>query len=164
MPISAEIKVFVASLGNNFTWPKLPSCEVPDYTFINNLEEEVFDLVGTVLSDKARGTTSHIGLIMTAQEFVLVLGTTPLFTRSVHLGMVEYNLPTTCTTVQQHTERRCKHEHRLHVFEMEQMIGNQKKKHVMSCFGMDTLQTIYTVQHPKNALYMHCTCTVQAVN
>ena len=25
-----------------------------------------------------------------------------------------------------------------------------------------TQQTIYTVQHPKNALYMHCTSTVQA--
>ena len=39
------------------------------------------------------------------------------------------------------------------------MVNNNKKK-----TSVTTQQTIYTVQHPKNALYMHCTCTVQAVN
>ena len=97
--------------------------------FINNLEEEALYLVGTVQSNKASGTTRHIGLIMTAQEFGLVPGVVnPLFTRLAHPGVVDYNNPTACTTMQQHTKRRCEHEHRLHVFEMEQMIDIQMKK------------------------------------
>ena len=60
MPISAEMRVFDVGLGNNITWPKLPLNELPDYTFINNLDEEVFDLVGTKRSDKTGGTTGHI--------------------------------------------------------------------------------------------------------
>ena len=60
---------FVVGLGNDITWKKLPSEEIPDYIFINNLEKEVLDLVRTVRSDKASGTTGYIGLIMTAQEF-----------------------------------------------------------------------------------------------
>ena len=75
MPISAEMEVFFAGLGNNMTWKKLSSDEEPDYTFINDLEEQVFDLVGR--SDKAGGTTGHIGLVMTPLEFALIPGTTP---------------------------------------------------------------------------------------
>ena len=74
MPISAEMKVFVAGLGNDITWKKLQSEEIPDYTFINNLEEEVLDLVATVRSDKNGGTTGHLGLVMTVAELALVPG------------------------------------------------------------------------------------------
>ena len=90
----------LASLGNNINWSKLPSDEVPDYAFINNLEEEVFDLIGTVQSNKTGGTTGHIGLVLTAQEFALVPGATLPFTRSIYPGMVNYNLLTACTTIQ----------------------------------------------------------------
>ena len=64
IPISAEMKLFIAGLGKDLTWKKLPSDEKPNYTFINKLEEQIYDLVGTVQSDKAGGTTRHIGLIM----------------------------------------------------------------------------------------------------
>ena len=132
------MKVFIAGHGNDITWKKLPLEEIPDYTFINNLEEEVLDLVSTVQSDKNGGTTCHLGLIMTAAEFALILGVvTPPFVQSVHPGVVDYNNRTACTTMQQHTERRLDNKHRLHVFEMEQMIDQQMKKHVISCFEKD---------------------------
>ena len=70
---------------------------------------------------QSRWTTGHIGMIMTPLEFNLIQNTTP-FIQSVHPGTVNYKLPTACTTMKQHTERRCKHENLLHMFEMEQMI------------------------------------------
>ena len=95
MPISAEMKVFVAGLDNDIIWKKLPSEEVPDYTFINNLEEEVLDCVATVRSDKNGGTTGHLGLVMEAAEFALIPGVVnPLFVREAHPGAVNYLLPT----------------------------------------------------------------------
>ena len=119
-------------------WKKLPSEEIPVYTFINNLEEEVLDLVATVQSNKNGGTTGHLGLVMTAAEFALVPGVVnPPFVQSMHPGVANYLLPTLCTTMQQHTERRLPNEHLLHVFEMEQMMDQQLKKHVMSCFDKD---------------------------
>ena len=145
MPIIAEMKVFVTSLRNNITWPKLPSDEVPNYTFINNLEEEGFDLVGTVRSNKAGGTTGYVRLLMTAQEFAWIPGTTPLFTLSVHPGPVNYSLPTACTTIQQHTEHSLANEHLLCIFEMEQMIETQMKAHVFSCFVKDIYVGLLTV-------------------
>ena len=48
-----------------------------------------------------------------------------------HPEAVDY---TGATTVNQHTERRLAHEHLLHVFELEQMMDKQLKKHVMSYF------------------------------
>ena len=42
MLVSAETKVFVAGLGNNMTWKKLPAEDETNYTFINNLEEKVY--------------------------------------------------------------------------------------------------------------------------
>ena len=54
MPISAETKVFVAGLCNNITWTKLPSDDILDYTFINNLEEIVLDLAATVQSNNSK--------------------------------------------------------------------------------------------------------------
>ena len=77
MPTSEEIKIFVVCLGNDLTWKKLSSDGEPNYTFINQLKEQIFDLVGKVRSNKAGGTTGHIGLVMTALEFALIPGTTP---------------------------------------------------------------------------------------
>ena len=74
MSISAEMKVHVTALSNNLTWPKCPSTELPNWTFINNLQEEVLDLVATIRSDKYGGTTGHLGLIMSRREFALVPG------------------------------------------------------------------------------------------
>ena len=109
--------------------------EIPDYTFINNLEEEVLDLAATVRSDKNGATTGHLGLIMEAGEFALNPGVVnPPFAREAYPGPVNYLLPIPCTTQQQHTERRLLNEHLLHVFTMEQMMDQQLKKHVMSCF------------------------------
>ena len=72
MPISVKMKVCVTGPGNDITWKKLPTDEIPDYMFNNNLEEKILDLVGTVQSDKTSGATRHIGLIKAATEFVLV--------------------------------------------------------------------------------------------
>ena len=52
MGVSAEIKVFVASLGNNQTWKKLQSGTKADYNFIKDLENQVIGLVGKIQSDK----------------------------------------------------------------------------------------------------------------
>ena len=101
MPISAEKKVFVAGLGNDITWKKLLTDEISNYTFINNLEEEVLDLVSIVQSDKNGSTTGHLGLIMTVAEFALVPGVVnPPFVQSAHPGAVDHNNPTACTTMQ----------------------------------------------------------------
>ena len=138
MPISAEMKAFLAGLGNDITWTKLPSDDIPDWTLINNLQEEVLDSAATVRSDKCSGTTGHLGLVMEAGEFALVLGiANPPFVREAHPGTVDYILSTPATTMQQHTERRLANEHLLHVFEMEQMMDQQLKKYVISCFHKD---------------------------
>ena len=101
MPISADMKVFIAGLGNDITWKKLPLEEIPDYTFINNLEDEVLDIVSTVRSNKNGGTIGHLGLIMTAAEFALIPGVVnPSFVCEAHPGAVDYNNPTPCTTMQ----------------------------------------------------------------
>ena len=108
IPISAEMKVFVVGLGNYITWKKLPTDKISDYTFIDNLEDEVLDLMGIAQSDKTGGTTGHIGLIMIAAEFALVPGVVNSpFVRLAHSGAVDYNNLTACATMQQHTERRC---------------------------------------------------------
>ena len=136
MPISAEMKMHVADLGNDKTWPKCPSTELPTWTFINDIQEESFDLVATIRSDKRGGTTGHLGLIMSAAEFaILVPG--PAFPREAHPGEVDYQRPTVASTVNQHTERRLQNHAKLHVFELEQMIEEQCKKHIMSCFHKD---------------------------
>ena len=60
---------------------------------------------------------------MTAAEFALIPGVVnPPFVQETHPGAANYLLPTPCNTMQQHTERRLATEHRLHVFEMEQMM------------------------------------------
>ena len=127
----------VAALGNDKTWPTCPDADLPTYTFIHDLQEQIFDLVGTVRSDKCGGTTGHLGLVMSLPEFALLLPTHPLFPRGTHPGEVDYQLPTAATTVNQHTERRLENQARLHVFELEQMIEEQCKKHIMSCFHKD---------------------------
>ena len=120
MPISAIMKVYIAGLGNDITWPKLPSYDIPKRTFINNLQEEVLDLAATIRSDKCGGTTGHLGLIMSATEFSLVPGVVgPPFLQGTHPGAVNY---TGTTTVNQHTERQLAHEYLLHVFKLEQMM------------------------------------------
>ena len=123
------MKVFIASLGIAITWKKLPSEKIPYYTCINNLEEEVLDLVSTVQFDKNGDTTGHLGLVMTAVDFALVPGVmNSPFVRSAHPGSVNYNNPTLCNTKKQHTEIRLATVHRLHVFEMKQMMDTQRKK------------------------------------
>ena len=76
MRISAEIKVYVASLGDNQTWKKLQPGNEADYDFIKDLEDQVIGLAGNVRSDKAEATTGHIGMVMQAPEFALIQGTT----------------------------------------------------------------------------------------
>ena len=123
---------------NYLTWPKCPSAELPTWTFINNIQEDVFDLVATIRSDKCGGQTGHLGLIMSAREFALVPGVLNRpFPRGTHPGEVDYANPIAATTVNQHTERRLENHILLYVFEMEQMIEEQIKKHVMSCFHKD---------------------------
>ena len=135
MPISAEMKVHVAALGNDLTWPKCSSTELPNWTFINNLQGEVLDLVAIIRSDKCGGTIGHLGLIMSAREFALVPSiVNHPFPWETHPGEVNYLLPTAATTVNQHTDRRLENHALLHVFELEQMIDEQMKKHAMFCF------------------------------
>ena len=136
MPISAEMKIHVAALGNDITWPKCPSTELPTWPFINDIQEKIFDLVATIRSDKCGGTSGHLGLIMSAVEFAVVVPGVP-FPRGTHPGEVNYLLPTAATTVNQHTEHWLENHALLHVFELEQMIEEQCKKHIMSCFHKD---------------------------
>ena len=79
---------------------------MPTYTFIHDLQEQIFDLVGTVRSDKCGGTTGHLGLVMSLPEFALLLPTHPLFPQGTHPGEIDYQNPTAATTLNQHTERR----------------------------------------------------------
>ena len=105
-----------------------------DYTFIDGLEDKVIDLVDKVQSDKSWETTGYIGMLMTTAEFALIPGTTP-FTLQVHLGVINYNNPTQCTTIQQHTERKYEHTENLHVFKTEHTLDEQMKgHHVFFCF------------------------------
>ena len=105
MGVSAKIAVYVASLDDNQTWKKLPSGSETNYNFIKALEDQVISLAGDVQSSKGGGTTGHIGMVMTPAEFVLIANTVP-FVLWVHPVPVNYNLPTGCTTIQQHTERK----------------------------------------------------------
>ena len=79
MTISAEMKMHIAALGNDKTWPTCPDADMPTYTFIHDLQEQIFDLVGTVRSDKCGGTTGHLGLVMGLPEFALLLPNHPVF-------------------------------------------------------------------------------------
>ena len=83
------MKMHVAALGNDKTWSKYPSIELPTWTCINDIQEEIFDLVATIRSDKCGRTTGHLGLVMSAAEFaILVPG--PAFPRETHPGEVNY--------------------------------------------------------------------------
>ena len=109
MGVSTEIKVYVTSLGNNQTWKKLQSGTEADYNFIKALEDhQVIGLAGNVQSDKAGGTTDYIGMGMPALEFALIQGTTK-FVLGRHPGVINYLLPTPCTTAQHYTERKYEH-------------------------------------------------------
>ena len=74
---------------------------------------------------------------MSPAEFALLVPLIPLFPRGTHPGEVDYVLPTAATTVNQHTERCMEHSAKLHVFELEQMIEEKCKKHIISCFHKD---------------------------
>ena len=128
------MKMHVAALGNDKIWPKCPSTDPPIWTFINDIQELIFDLVATIRSDKCGGTTGHLGLVMSLAEFALLNPTAPLFPCGTHPGVLDF---TGATTVNQHTERRLEHEGRLRVFKLDQMIEEQCKKHVMSCYHKD---------------------------
>ena len=78
--------------------------------------------------------TGHLGLVTSLAEFATLNPAVPLFPRGTHLGVLDF---TGATTVNQHTERRLAHEAQLHVFELEQMIEEQCKKHVMFCYHKD---------------------------
>ena len=67
------MKMHVATLGNDINWPKCPSTDLPTWTIINDIQEEIFDLVATIRSDKCGGTSGHLGLIMSAVEFAVVV-------------------------------------------------------------------------------------------
>ena len=134
MAISAEMKMFVASLGDDEVWKKLGPDLEPDYVFINERVEQAMNLVATVRSDKAGGLTGHMGLIMPAAEFALLPGFTVAFVNEAHPGTVNYTTAPAATTAVQQQDRRYEHQNKLHVFEMEQMIQTKIKKHIMSCF------------------------------
>ena len=108
--------------------------DLPTWTFINDIQEMTFDLVATIRSDKCGGTTGHLGLVMSLAEFALLSPAAPLFPRETHPGVLDF---TGATTVNQHTERQLAYEARLNVFELEQMIEEQCKKHIMSAFHKD---------------------------
>ena len=96
----------------------------------------MLDLAGKVQSDKAGGTTGHIGMIMPAAKLSLIADTTA-FTLEVHARVINYILPIACTTIQQHTERKYEHTEQLQVFEMEHTLDKQYKGHVVLCFDKD---------------------------
>ena len=64
MPISAEMKLFFAGLGDDEVWKKLEPDLEPDHTSITDLVEQVMNLVATVRSENVGGLTGYIGLIM----------------------------------------------------------------------------------------------------
>ena len=103
MSISAEMKMHVAALNDNKTWPTCPATELPTYTFIKDLQEEFFDMVATVRSDKCGGITGHLGLMMSLPEFALLVPLISIFPQGAHPGVLDF---TDATTVNQHTERR----------------------------------------------------------
>ena len=137
MPVSAEMKLFVAGLRDDEVWKKLGSDLEPDHTFITELVDQVMELVATVRSDKAGGLTGHIGLIMPAADFSRLPGITATFDRSDHPSSVDYDAAPAATTITQQNDRRYEHQNQLHVFKMEQMIETKMKKHIMSCFEKD---------------------------
>ena len=79
MPVSTEMKLFVAGLGDDEVWTKLGPDLEPDHTFITDLVKQVMNLVATVRSDKAGGLTGHMGLIMPPVNFALLPGFTVVF-------------------------------------------------------------------------------------
>ena len=99
MPVSAEMKLFVAGLGDDEVWKKLGPDLEPDHTFVTELVTQVMDLVATVRSDKAGGKTGHIGLIMPAAEFALLPGFTVAFNESDHPGTVNYDAAPEAKTI-----------------------------------------------------------------
>ena len=84
--------MFVASLDNNKTWQELPDGDKADYNFIKKLEDQLISLTGNVRSNK-QGKKGHIGIMMTTEEFVLILNTLP-FTLLLHPGQCDYDNPT----------------------------------------------------------------------
>ena len=112
MPVSAEMKLFVAGLGDDEVWKKLPTDKKPDHTFISDLVEQVMDLVATVWLDKAGGKTGHIGLIMPATEFALIPGFTVAFDKSDHPDTVDYDAAPLATTITQQNDRRYEHQNK----------------------------------------------------
>ena len=91
-------------------------------------------MVATVRLDKCGGTTGHLGLVMSLPEFALLVPAHSIFSRGEHPGNLDF---TGATTVNQHTERRLQYKGRLHLIKLEQMIKEQCKKHIMSCFHKD---------------------------
>ena len=136
MAVTAEIATYVASLGNNETWQKLPDGDEVDYTIIKKREEQVINLAGTVQSEKGGGTTGHIGMVMTLAQFALILNSVP-FIASVHPRLCDYDNLTLCTTNQQRTESYQEHGELLEIFETKQMVDTKIRIHVMSCFNKD---------------------------
>ena len=136
MGVSAEIKVYAVSLGNNQTWKKLQPGTEADYNFIKALEDQVIGLAGNVQSDKAGGTIGHIGMVMPAPEFALIQGTTA-FVLGSHPGIIDYLLPTPCTTAQHYVGRKYKHSEKTQVFKMERTLDEKLKAHIFSCFDED---------------------------
>ena len=136
MGVSVEIKVFFLLLGNNQIWKKLQPGTEANYNFIKYLEDHVLGLAGKVQYNKTGGTTGHIGMIMPAPEFVLIQGTTT-FALEVHSGVINYLLPTACTTVHQHMERKYEHTDQLQAFKMECTLDGKLKGHVFLCFDKD---------------------------
>ena len=134
MTISAAMKMHAAALGNEKIWTTCPSTDHPTYTFINDRQEEIFCLVATVCLNKYGGITGHLGLVMSPVEFASLVPLIPIFPQGTHQGDLDF---TGATLVNQHTERRLQYKGRLHVFELEQMIEEQYKNHIMSCFHKD---------------------------
>ena len=68
---------------------------------------------------------------MLAAEFLLIAGTTA-FALEVHPGVINYTLPTACTTAQQQTKLKYGHTEQLQVFKMERTLDKKIKGHVFS--------------------------------
>lgn len=98
---------------------------------------------------------------MTPTEFALIPGTT-VFNLQVHPGVIDYQLPTLYTTVQQHTERKYDHTEELHVFEMKRALDEQMKGHIFLCFEEDVYVNLkqdrigYTnISTPQVVVFLH---------
>ena len=70
-------------------------------------------------------------MFMTPVEFESILGTT-VFDLEVHPGIINYQLPTPCTTVQQQTEQKYEHTEKIYAFKMERTLDKKIKGHVFS--------------------------------